>query len=264
MRKLIISFLLLTFVLCTETANAKSCKLTVQVVEYPPLATKQDNGDWSGLNFDYLDALFKEARCRYQVVEAPHARGIKLIEDGMIDMALNLSRTAEREKHFHFIGPQRIETIKLAAKSSMYPKITSWAQFDDLDARLIWQIGAFYGDKIEQKIQQNLTLKHKMLYSADNVAMVDTVNKGGADGFFLLVDFFNYQKANNPAYANIELHPITINSNDVFFGFSKKSVNSDMLQRFQGAYQRLAEEGVLQKIEQKYANQQEIRLTSNK
>lgn len=237
---------------CTPKVYAYSCKLTVQVIEYPPLAMKQANGDWTGLNFHYLDALFKEAGCRYQVVETPHARGIKLLENGQIDMTLNLSRTKEREAHFHFIGPQRKEVIKLAAKSDMYPKISDWSQFDGMDARFIWQIGAFYGQTIAEKVEQNATLKHKMLYSADNVAMVEKVNKGQADGFFLLEDFFHYQKASNPDYANIELHPIVINSDDVFFALSKKSVDQKTLNRVEQAFLRLLERGELAKIEAEY------------
>lgn len=242
----------LIVIFCTSKVYANSCKLTVQVIEYPPLAMKQADGDWRGLNFHYLDALFKEAGCRYQIVETPHARGIKLLENGQIDMTLNLSRTEEREAHFHFIGPQRTEVIKLAAKSDMYPKISKWSQFDGLNARFIWQIGAFYGDKIAEKVEQNAILKHKMLYSADNVAMVDRVNKGQADGFFLLQDFFRYQKATSPDYANIELHPIVINSDDVFFALSKKSVDEQMLTRFEKAFLRLVERGVLAQIEADY------------
>jgi polar amino acid transport system substrate-binding protein len=239
-------------VTCTLKVDANSCKLTVQVIEYPPLAMKQANGDWRGLNFHYLDALFKEAGCRYQIVETPHARGIKLLENGQIDMTLNLSRTEEREAHFHFIGPQRKEVIRLAAKSNMYPKISGWSQFDGLNARFIWQIGAFYGENIAEKVEQNPTLKHKMLYSADNVAMVGQVNKGQADGFFLLQDFFHYQKAVNPDYANIELHPIVINSDDVYFALSKKSVDERMRLRFEKAFLRLVERDALVQIEAEY------------
>lgn len=254
-RSLCCLFILLFF---SSLTQARQCLLTVQITEYPPLAIKQNNGDWKGLNFAYLDALFRQAKCRYQVIQTPHARGIKLLKAGKVDMMLNLSRTAEREPYFHYIGPQRTEIIKLVTDKKFSPIISSWQQFDELDARLIWQIGAYFGDNIVEKLASNQELNHNLVYIADNEIMVDLVNSQRADGYFVQDDHFRYMKKNNPAYKNIAAHPIIINDNPVYIALSRKSVKEEVFNKLQQAYLDLSISGAWKNIETKYFKEHQL------
>ena len=46
----------------------------------------------------------------------------------------------------------------------------------------------------------------------------------------------------------LERHPITINSEAVYFVFSKQSVKPEIIEKFRVAYENLAEKGVWQQI----------------
>lgn len=240
------AFIFLVFIFSSFHANA--CKLVVHVINYPPLAIKDKNDNWSGLNFKYLDPLFKEANCKYKLFETPFARGVSLAKNGTIDLLLNISKTDEREKHLHFIGPQRIETIRLATKKGTIPQLRKWSDLEKLNSVLIWQTGAFFGDRIVEVMEKNKSLSNKLLYIADNTVMIDLIKRGRADGFFVEENFFNYKSKTSNDYKNLEGHPLIIHSENVYFAFSKKSVSPEILERFQQAYNRLVEKNVLQNI----------------
>jgi ABC-type amino acid transport substrate-binding protein len=242
------SSIILTFSILLSSFSVNACKLIVHVIEYPPLAIEDDNNNWSGLNFKYLDALFDEAECKYTLYESPFARGIKLLKSGKIDLIINLSKTPNREKYLTFIGPQRQEIIKLITKKGTMPIISDWKQFSQLDNIFIWQTGAYFGEKILKTLNENNKMATKIIYLSDNNVMVDLVTKGRADGFFAESLFFEYQKKNNSTYKMLEAHPLNIHSESVYFAFSKKSVSPQTINKFQQAYKRLIEKNILQEI----------------
>ena len=44
---------------------AQACLLTVHIMEFPPLAFKNEQNQWSGLNVDYIEALLDKVNCRF-------------------------------------------------------------------------------------------------------------------------------------------------------------------------------------------------------
>lgn len=241
--------LFISFALLFCSFNSIACYLTVQTIEYPPLAMKDEQGHWHGKNFEYLDLLFGRAKCEYRVIHTPHARGLKLMERGSLDMTVNVSKTPEREPYFHFIGPQRYEEIRLVSYKGRLPLIRKWQDFDNLDAKLVWQTGAYYGDKLKDALASNAILRSRIIYSAQNNDFSNIVNSGAADGFFVEATFLEYQQKLNPTYQNIEVHPLVINLEPVYFAFSKKSLSENDLKRFQKAFDEIQSSGELAAVQ---------------
>lgn len=233
-----------------------TCHLKVQTVHYPPLAMAPNtafnaSNQWLGLNFTYLDALFDEANCSYSIYATPLARGLNLLEQGVVDMTLNLSKTEEREKYLAFVGVHRIEKIILAAHRDFSPLIHN---FDDLSqhvGRWIWQKGAYYGEPLATLVETNPKFDLRINHSVDNDRMLDFIRKRRADGFFVESTNFEFHKQYDVRYQMLEKHPIIINSEAVYFAFSKWSVSPELIEKFRIAYENLDEKGVWQQINSK-------------
>lgn len=237
----------------TSSAEDDTCHLKVQTVHYPPLAMAPNSAfnttnQWLGLNFTYLDALFNEANCSYSIYATPLARGLNLLEQGVVDMTLNLSKTAEREAYLAFVGVHRIEKIILAAHRDFSPLIHDFNDLAQHDGRWIWQKGAYYGEPLANLAKSDPTFDMRINRSVDNDRMLDFIRKRRADGFFVESTNFEFHKQYDARYEMLERHPITINSEAVYFVFSKQSVKPEIIEKFRVAYENLAEKGVWQQI----------------
>ena len=62
-----------------------------------------------------------------------------------------------------------------------------------------------------------------------------------------------HQMHNNPFYKDFTINPFIFSQEWVYFGFSQKSIDEEMLQKMQDAYDRIAQRGELEKIRQRYA-----------
>ena len=235
-------------------SSSWACHLKVHVVNYPPIAISpivktNTTGQWQGLNILYIDALFRAAKCSYTLYEIPFARGISLVQQGEMDLAINISKMPEREALMHFIGPQRIEEIVFVTRKSQFESITSWEQFKALEARLMWQTGAYFGEELANIVGNDNAFKSSVIYRADNITMIELIERDRADGYFVTKSYFNYQKKHNPKYQQLEAHPLVINYDSMYYAFSKRSVSDETLQIFERAFEQIQKMNIGKRVE---------------
>ncbi|MFD2165706.1 substrate-binding periplasmic protein [Thalassotalea euphylliae] len=250
---------LIIFSLLAINSAVSACQLSVHIVSYPPLAIPPNtafnqSNQWQGTNFSYLDALFKQAKCDYTLIDAPFGRGINLLERGQIDMTLNFSKTPEREQYFQFIGPHREEKILLATPRWRFPPISTWQELEQADAHFIWQTGAYYGENMEELVSDQSNFKGTISYQSDNEVMIDLVARKRADGFFVESDFLSFHQQYDQRYQQLSANPLIINSEPVYFAFSKSSVDQATFERFERAFDTLKEQGMWQRLEANAVN----------
>jgi polar amino acid transport system substrate-binding protein len=243
--------LLLVYLLMAAPLVA-SCELKMRTAVFPPLGMKGDNGQWIGTDIDYTKALLDKVGCKFSILDTPWARGIKMLESGKVDMMLNVTKTPHREQFFYFVGPHRIETIRLITKKRKLPMINTWQQFELLDTVLIRQRGSIFGDRFDLALTRNPKLKSKLIDLANNEVRLDLVHKGRAAGFFADSAYLNYRLKHNLEYAILEVHPLIFHSNPVYFAFSKASMDKAQMTKIYAAFDELAGTDTLQKIERQY------------
>jgi len=231
---------------------AQACQLSVHIMEFQPLAIKNAEAQWSGLNVDYIKVLLEEANCQFSFIESPFARGLKLLEQGEVDMTVNISKTEPRKDIFHFIGPQRIESIRLVSRKGSLPLVSSWQEMNELEGTLIRQRGAYLGKEIEDVFNSNHNLDERLMLFTHNKKRIEMIKKGRADGFFIESTHLLHQLETNPDYQTIEVHPIIINREPVYYAFSKKTVTTEQLKLLKQAYEQLQETEKFKEIEQRY------------
>ncbi|RZQ52615.1 hypothetical protein C1E23_13220 [Pseudoalteromonas phenolica] len=93
------------------------------------------------MDIELTKTLLNQAGCTYKF----WGRALKMLETGSLDMMMSVSKTTERSKYIHFIGPQGIEQILVVSKAS--PKIIL-NRFEDIKSTPLpigVQEGAFYG-----------------------------------------------------------------------------------------------------------------------
>jgi len=252
-----IAFLtVMMFFLIVNTGLCDQVKVRVsEGTAYPPFFMQNEKGIWSGLSIELVEALLKEAGYTPSYEPLPFARALKYMQEGKIDMMLNMTITEERKAFMDFIGPQLDETIVLVIKKDSDFNITSLDDLKKLPQSIGIERGRVYGKAFEEKRAGDEELKAKL----KEVTEVDTNEKlldaGRISGFLGYGYNTFYQIKTNPLYKNFKAHPFVISQDWIYFGFSKKSVTPEMLQKFQGAYDRAKQKGVFETIRQQYVIQ---------
>ncbi len=228
-----------------------ACNLSVRVTHYQPQYYQDSKGEWQGLAVDITRALFKQAKCDITFVDVPWKRALFLLQKGGLDLLLNMTITAPREKYTHFIGPMLDETqVLIVAKDSQF-QIEKLDDIKLLTRRIGIDRGVFYGPEFEEKMNTDSSFSDKFEF-ADNSSNLAKLSAGRVSGILGNKYTAAYRINNVFAKGRFKLHPFNINQTFVYLGFSKQSVSKSMLVRFQNAYDVISKNGVLLKVQQKY------------
>jgi polar amino acid transport system substrate-binding protein len=233
-------------------ASANGCELRVRTFSFPPLGIQEQGGTWKGMDMDFTKALLDKAGCRYSFVDMPWARAMRMLKVGDIDLMLNVSKTVEREKSIHFVGPQRDEVIRFVSRKGLFGQISHWQQFETLEATLMRQRGTFIGERLSQAFNTNPRLKSRVVTLADNDVRIELLEKGRADGFFAESSYLYHQMKHNPAFAIVEVHPLVIHRAAVYYAFSKASISKLVMNKINRAYEQIVQTKQLHDIAKRY------------
>lgn len=231
---------------------ASGCQINARGLDAPPFSAQDKQGHWSGMDMDYIHALLSAAGCQYHFIKLPWGRSLQLLAQGELDLMVNVTKTPEREKNFHFVGPQRLETMRLTTLKGRFKPIKNWQQMAKLEATLMRQRGTYLGSQFDQVLKQNQLLKNQLINIANVQARIGLVLKNRADGYLADEIYIAYQFKTNPEYAALEIHPLVIHQNPVYYAFSKASMSDENMTKIRAAFTKIAKSGVLQEIGARY------------
>jgi polar amino acid transport system substrate-binding protein len=245
------SFLLL-FQSTACFATASDCEFIVRFENYSAQSQQDDSLRWHGLDVDFAKALLDEMGCGYRFVSMPWGRALKMLEQGGIDLMLSVSKTAQRMRYAYFIGPQRMENIVFATHATRPFFIATIEDLFSLPIPVAIQRGAYYGSAFEQRMKQEIDTDKHFIYVADNQLKLNLLRHGRIAGF--LEEKYNiiYQTEHNPDFVEIDMAPVVVNSEPVYFAISKRSVTKTQIVAFEEAFERLRHAGKLEQILKKY------------
>lgn len=232
-------------------STTQACDIKLRVSSFEPFMIKHETG-WAGIDVEQARAVANRLDCHLLFVEAPWARGLSLLKAGKVDVMVNMSRTAAREKFLYFAGPQRIESIRLVSTASNFKLVTSWYQLSHLDATLMRQRGSFFGKRFEQLLRRNIKLKRQLVETSSHDFRLDLIDKGRVDGFIIDMTYFYYLRKVNPKAQRLIVHPLSINDSPVYFAFSKQSISKPRMVEIELAISTLIEEGTIKRIMASY------------
>ena len=226
--------MLVLSLLVLSAFSVSACELTVRYERFSAYKPGGDIARWHGLDVDFAKALLDKAQCQFSFVELPWGRAIGSLKAGLIDLVLSVSKTPEREPYYHFIGPQRTETIVLAMnKANIYP-IEKLDDLLSLPLPVAVHRGAYYGEEFTQLLKKNA---NQFITVVDNQTKLELLARNKISGFLEEKGNLYYQQHFNPNFAHIHIDDFVVNSEDVYFAFSKRSLNEVQIRNIQQAFQ---------------------------
>lgn len=241
---------------CLGVQTGFACELTVRVPEgntYAPYFIQDSRGKWSGLAIEFVEALLQEAGCSPIYMPLPFARSLEYLQEGKLQLMLNMTVTEERKAYAYFVGPQIDETVVLVVPRDSRFKITSLESLKDLPKPVGVERGKVYGREFEAKRATDKAFQIKL----DEVAEVDFNEKKLAAGriscFFGYRYNVLYRLKTDPIYKHFAMHPFEVNQDWVHMGVSKRAVSEGQLKRLQEAYRRASQKGVFEAVRRCYA-----------
>lgn len=151
--------LLLSAALWSLAATGNACNLRTAPEPWPPYIFIDERGGLSGLDYELVQAIMKEAGCTLQVEMAlPSLRRQMEFRQGRLDLTLGASDTPERRSFARFSLPYRNETVGLYVSPDNALRYRSVDSFDALIQQHIMLLtprGGWYGDSYA-RVQQAL------------------------------------------------------------------------------------------------------------
>jgi len=238
------------------TTICSACELRVRAAQVSPEQKSlryilNEDGSWSGLTIDLTKALLDEAGCTYSFHPMPWKRGLADLEDGNIDIMMNMSLTEEREKFAYFIGAMDEEKMILVVQKSSQFSIESLEDFKSIPAKFSYERGAYLGEAFDEKIKTDSEFAGKFdVFSGGDITNYERLALGRMGGF--IAD--QYEVALQLAdYPQLTVHPFTINQDWVFWGVSRASVSQETVLKLYQAYVRVKSRHGFEQIVNRYA-----------
>jgi polar amino acid transport system substrate-binding protein len=241
-------FMVLFVFASTPFVNAETCVLKVRVTNIPPLYFQNKTGEWTGLTVDLAKVLLNEAGCKGNFEAIPWERSLKLMKIGKLDMMMNLSITEKRKEFIHFIGPQIYETVQLVLREEIDIDIQSLDDIKKVPGKIGYQSRTFYGKAFEEKLRTDPVFKSKFEILFSDQLNLRKLSMGRIVGT-LGQNYGGVSAKREFREGNgYKIHPFIIHQNWVYFGFSKKSVSNEMLDRLEKAYKIAKTKGNFQRV----------------
>jgi len=233
--------------------NAQACLLKSVWEPFEPYQFLGENGAVTGLDIDLLNAVAREAGCYLQIEHVPWKRAQAMLGVGALDVASGASKTAEREVYARFSAAYRTEQIVVYVRSEDKYKygFQSLTELAQSGVRLGVVHGYTYGDefvalKARKAFRGGLSsvLSDRHNFKRLLSRHVDAV----------LIEPFVARKlmAELSDADAVSRHRLVIETGNIHFMFSKKSVSDELVQRFNEALVRTKQSGEYQRILERY------------
>jgi polar amino acid transport system substrate-binding protein len=125
---------------CLAGLHAHADPLVLLTEEYPPFNMSSAKGEMTGISTEVVRALMHDARLEYSITVSPWMRAVTQARTLPNHCVFSMSRLADREKDFTWVGPLAFNDWFLFAKSPPARVLHSLA--DAKGAR----IGSYFGD----------------------------------------------------------------------------------------------------------------------
>ena len=156
--------------------DAADVVLKVPVNPFPPWIVVDERGT-RGIDVDILDAIALDTLRRYQYIECPWQRCLKLMETGTTDLMSGLFRSAERETYLRFIEPPYYED----PPKVFYTRADSPVSIRTYEDLAPLHIGAVSGTLYFPRFDADTRLRKSLL--TEDILLIRLLQAGRIDAF---------------------------------------------------------------------------------
>jgi polar amino acid transport system substrate-binding protein len=227
--------------------------LTTAWEPWPPYQYLEADNHLVGLDVELLEAVAASAGYRMKFRKLPWERHMEHLKRGSVQVAAGISFTAKRTKFLFYSRPYRLETVRLytRSKEAAAMQLTSLADLIESPFVIGVQAGYYYGPLYESLKGKARFLEH-----------IEEIEAGDANFRKLILKRIDGVLSDTYVAAatlrslgdtqKVEVHPMTIYSDRIYFVFSKKSVDLKIVEAFNRAIEKETLAGTLQAIIDKW------------
>jgi polar amino acid transport system substrate-binding protein len=202
-----------------------------------------------GLDIDSFNAIMSDAKLDFTTAEIPWKTHLGFIEAGAMDVAMGASWSKDRDQYAYFSKPYRKETVKLFVKKGNAKNMPLSSIADLVGSPYVIGVesGYDYG-KDYQELMKMPDFKAHISEVIDLEENVTLLLKGQLQGFLVAPYTMQYFIKKYQLQDEFEVHPVKVNSADIFIMLSKISVNKEVLEQINQSISKLKANGQLKKI----------------
>lgn len=247
----LVTFFTISFLIFSSKAFTETCVKTYRTTDEPPFNYKSDASPYgfTGIYADSVRLVLNMMGCEIVFVEIPWARALAELSAGRVDIVSGAFDIPERRRFAHYAehGYPSANMLFMRAQEANEKGIKSFSDFIESDLTLGALIDVNYGPEYWQAKELglmderlNLASSREVLWRMLDRGRVDAVIANHLAGIMDLSEL-GYSR---------EIHStgIELSSAPAFIIFSKASVDEAFVKRFNEAYKKISENGMLQQI----------------
>lgn len=215
---------------------------------WEPYQYKDKNDQVTGLDVKLVSAALKNAGYAVKLLKRPWNRHLKELEQGNIDLAAAASKNSEREAYAYFTEAYRTEDQALIIRKGEKEKfnIKKLSDITNSSFRLGVLRGSYYGEDYKKLLKDPEFKKHVSEMASDkNNHQKLLANR--IDGFIADPVAAAAALREQGISDQVEIL-LTVNSDDVFIMFSKKSTTMEDVEAFNKSLATLKADGSHEQI----------------
>ncbi len=218
---LLVLVLLMALPICSRS-QGEPLSLIAAVSDLPPASWQQD-GRWQGMNIDYYQALAEESGLSLNFKELPRSRGMESIKSGECTIMADISPSEKLTASAHFLGPYAVlEMVVLVHKDDVGVSIGNLQQLITQSRARGLQVGiqrdANYGAEFNLRLEKDPAFRAN--FALADTAVAEMVSKRRLFAFIEQKHIAAYRLRNLPQYADLAIHPFTINRTPLYLAVS--------------------------------------------
>ncbi len=237
----------------TTAARAQDCHLKAGLDQWAPYQYQDSHNRPAGLDVDLLRLYGRLAGCRIEFQPLPWSRQLRELRRGQLDLLPGASRTPDRRRFAHFSQPYRKETMRLFMTAQAFAKyhFKTFRQMVPARFRLGVTLGYYYGDSFRSAMHNPAfrALVVKVPDMSQNFRMLEAGHVEGAIADSLVGDYWIRKLK---LQGRIVVAPMTVNDDDIYMMFSRKTVTPALVRRFNQAIRQATESGAVKRILERY------------
>ncbi len=215
---------------------------TIKVTAAESLYAKPVNGQLKGPAIDLIRMIFNDFGIDVETPVLPWKRAMLEAKVGKIDAILTLFYTKERSEYFEYTVPYDVVESSVFIKKGAGFKFKIW---DDL----IGLNGLYVRGTSEGKDFDNYARKHLKLEDKSSIQMIiEMLNANRADYGIEKKYGLMVQAKKLGLSETVEILPTPLKSNEVYFGFSKKSNFIKLIPKINQRIKELKDDGTVRNL----------------
>lgn len=215
---------------------------------YPPyvfgdeIAGAEPSG---GLKVELARQVFAELGVPLRLTVLPFQRCLKLIESGVMDGALPLAQTQERERYMTFSGPANPQSYVFVYRRARFPDGLRWDNIDELTR---WRLLLNLGSAVDAEMEARFSRVAPILRSPDLKTLLLMLNADRADLGAMDRQVALHMISTLGLGGQLAISQQPINDRPVRFGFAQGSPAAALVPRIDAILIRMHRDGSMAKL----------------